>query len=163
MTGLLTVAYAGLVLLATQVFRFHTPVVVAASTLTAAVLFNLPRRRLQRAVNRRFHRLACHGQTAAFAARPKKAWSLSVTQLRHQWMPLPTMMAAPEHRACCDRSPDSAACYPRTARAYSAAFSIRAGSSGGVSRSATLSRDIHAHSVTSSRCGVAWPLPGVRT
>jgi hypothetical protein len=58
MTGLLTVAYAGLVLLATQVLSFHTPVAVAASTLTAAVLFNLPRRRLQRAVNRRFHRLA---------------------------------------------------------------------------------------------------------
>jgi hypothetical protein len=57
-TGLLTAAYAGLVLLATQVFRFHTPAAVAAATLTAAVLFNLPRRRLQRAVNRRFHRLA---------------------------------------------------------------------------------------------------------
>jgi hypothetical protein len=58
MTGLLTAAYAGLVLLATQVFRFHTPVAVAASTLIAAVLFNLPRRRLQQAMNRRFHRLA---------------------------------------------------------------------------------------------------------
>ena len=58
MTGLLTAAYAGLVLLATQVFRFHTPVAVAVAALTAAVLFNLPRRRLQRAVNRRFHRLA---------------------------------------------------------------------------------------------------------
>ncbi len=58
MTGLLTVAYAGLVLLATQMFRFHTPAAVAAATLTAAVLFNLPRRRLQQAVNRRFHHLA---------------------------------------------------------------------------------------------------------
>jgi hypothetical protein len=58
MTGLLTVAYAGLVLLATQVFRFHTRAAVAAATLTAAVLFNLPRRRLQQAVNRRFRRLA---------------------------------------------------------------------------------------------------------
>jgi hypothetical protein len=57
-TGLLTVTYAGLVLLATQVFRFHTPVALAAATLTAAVLFNLPRRRLQRAVNRRFRHLA---------------------------------------------------------------------------------------------------------
>ena len=52
MTGLLTVAYAGLVLLATQLFSFHTPLAVAAATLTAALLFNLPRRRLQRAVNR---------------------------------------------------------------------------------------------------------------
>jgi hypothetical protein len=62
-TGLLTVTYAGLVLLATQVFALHTPAAVTAATLTAAVLFNLPRRRLQRAVNRRFHRLARHGQT----------------------------------------------------------------------------------------------------
>ena len=58
MTGLLTVTYAGLVLLATQVFGFHTPMAVAVAALTAAVLFNLPRRRLQRAVDRRFHRLA---------------------------------------------------------------------------------------------------------
>jgi Na+-translocating ferredoxin:NAD+ oxidoreductase RnfD subunit len=58
MTGLLTVVYAGLVLLAVQVVRFHTPVALIAGTLTAAVLFNLPRRRLQRAVNRRFHRPA---------------------------------------------------------------------------------------------------------
>ena len=35
-TGLLVGVYAGLVLLATQVFRFHTPVAVAASTLAAA-------------------------------------------------------------------------------------------------------------------------------
>jgi hypothetical protein len=58
MTGLLTVAYAGLVLLATLLFRSHTPAAGAAATLTAAVLFNLPRRRLQQAVNRRFRRLA---------------------------------------------------------------------------------------------------------
>jgi len=58
MTGLLTVAYAGLVLLSIQVFSFHTPVAVAAATVIAAVLFNLPRRRLQRVVNRRFHRSA---------------------------------------------------------------------------------------------------------
>ena len=61
MTGLLTVAYAGLVLLATQVLAFRTPVAVAASALTAAVLFNPPRRRLQRAVNRRFHRAQPRG------------------------------------------------------------------------------------------------------
>jgi hypothetical protein len=58
MTALVTVVYAGLVLLATQIFSFHTPVAMVVSTLTAAVLFNLPRRRLQLAVNRRFHRLA---------------------------------------------------------------------------------------------------------
>jgi hypothetical protein len=57
-TGLLTVAYAGLVLLAIQAFAFHTPLAVAAATLITAVLLNLPRRRLQQAVNRRFRRLA---------------------------------------------------------------------------------------------------------
>ena len=58
MTGLLTVAYAALVLLATQVLRFQTPVAVAAATVAAALLFNLPRRHLQRALNRRYHRPA---------------------------------------------------------------------------------------------------------
>jgi membrane-associated phospholipid phosphatase len=54
-TGLLTLAYVAVVMLSTQVLRFHTPVAVAAATLAAALLFNLPRRRLQRTVNRRYH------------------------------------------------------------------------------------------------------------
>jgi len=58
MTGLLTLAYVALVLLAIQVLAFHSPVAVAAFTVVAALLFNLPRRRLQRAVNRHYHRPA---------------------------------------------------------------------------------------------------------
>jgi hypothetical protein len=58
MTGLLTLVYVTLVLLATQVLRFHAPLAVAAATVAAALLFNLPRRRLQQAVNRRYHRPA---------------------------------------------------------------------------------------------------------
>ena len=58
LTGLLTLVYVALVVLATQVLAFHAPLAVAAATLAAALLFNLPRRRLQRAVNRRYHRPA---------------------------------------------------------------------------------------------------------
>jgi hypothetical protein len=58
LTGLLTLVYVALVLLTTQVLRFHTPVAAAAATVAAALLFNLPRRRLQRAVRRRYHRPA---------------------------------------------------------------------------------------------------------
>jgi hypothetical protein len=72
-TGLLVGVYAGLVLLTTQVFRIHTPVAVAASTLAAAALFNPLRRRVQQVVDRRFNRARYDtDQTiAAFAARLK--------------------------------------------------------------------------------------------
>jgi hypothetical protein len=77
-TGLLVGVYAGLVLLATQVLQLHTPVAVAAATLTAAALFSPVRRRVQRMVDRRFNRARYDaGQTvAAFAARLKDAVDL---------------------------------------------------------------------------------------
>jgi len=77
-TGLLVGVYAGLVLLATQVFRVHTPVAVAASTLAAAALFNPVRRSVQRAVDRRFNRARYDADqtVAAFAARLKDAVDL---------------------------------------------------------------------------------------
>jgi N-terminal 7TM region of histidine kinase len=55
-TGLLVGVYAGIVLLATEVLRFHGTVAVAVATLAAAALFNPLRRRVQRMVDRRFNR-----------------------------------------------------------------------------------------------------------
>ena len=77
-TGLLVGVYAGLVLLATRVLSFRTPVAVAASTLAAAALFNPLRRRVQRAVDRRFNRARYDADrtVAAFAERLKDAVDL---------------------------------------------------------------------------------------
>jgi hypothetical protein len=74
-TGLLVGVYAGLVLLATQVLKFHSTVAVAASTLVVAALFNPIRRRVQHAVDRRFNRARYDAEQliAAFAARLQDA------------------------------------------------------------------------------------------
>jgi MFS family permease len=82
-TGLLVGVYAGLVLLATRVLSFHTPVAVAASTLAAAALFSPLRRRVQRVVDRRFNRARYDADriVTAFAGRLKDAVDLdSVTE-----------------------------------------------------------------------------------
>jgi hypothetical protein len=77
-TGLLVGLYAGLVLLATGVLGFRTPVAVAAATLAAAALFNPLRRRVQKVVDRRFNRARFDADqtVAAFAARLKDAVDL---------------------------------------------------------------------------------------
>ena len=81
-TGLLVGVYVGLVLLATHVLPFSTPVAVAGSTLAAAALFNPLRRRVQRAVDRRFNRSRydADAAVAAFPARLKDAVDLDTAR-----------------------------------------------------------------------------------
>ncbi len=77
-TGLLVGVYAGIVLLATRVVSINEPVAVAGSTLAVAALFNPLRRRVQRAVDRRFNRTRydANRTVAAFAATVQDAVDL---------------------------------------------------------------------------------------
>jgi hypothetical protein len=78
-TGVLVGLYAALVLLATRLLSFQTPVAVAASALAAAAaaaaaaVFNPLRHRVQLRVDRRFNRTRYDADqmVAAFAARLK--------------------------------------------------------------------------------------------
>ena len=81
-TGLLVGVYAALVLLATRVLSVHTPVAVAAATLAAAALFAPLRRRVQRAVDRRFNRARYNADqtVAAFSARLGDATDLDTVR-----------------------------------------------------------------------------------
>ncbi len=81
-TGVLIGVYVGVVLLATRVLPFHTPVAVAGATLLAAALFNPLRQRVQRMVDRRFNRARYDADRtiAAFAARLQDAVDLDAVQ-----------------------------------------------------------------------------------
>jgi hypothetical protein len=77
-TALIVGVYIGVVTLVTRVLPFSGPVGVAASTLTAAVLFNPLRRRVQRIVDRRFNRAHydAEASVATFAARLRESVDL---------------------------------------------------------------------------------------
>jgi len=81
LTGLLVGVYTGLVILA-GVLGFSTPPAVAIATLAAAALFSPLRRRVQRAVDKRFNRVRYDAEltAAAFAARLRDAVDLDTVR-----------------------------------------------------------------------------------
>ncbi len=82
LTGLLVGVFAGVVLLATDVLPFSSPVAVAASTLAAAALFNPLRVRIQRVVDRHFNRSRYDAEAivSAFGSRLRDAVDLETVQ-----------------------------------------------------------------------------------
>ncbi len=80
-TALLVGLYAGLVILA-GVLGFSTPPAVAIATLAAAALFSSLRRRVQRAVDKRFNRVRYDAEltVAAFATRLRDAVDLDTVR-----------------------------------------------------------------------------------
>jgi hypothetical protein len=81
-TGLLAGVFVGIVVLATDVLPFSSPVGVAASTLAAAALFNPLRLRVQRLVDRRFNRARYDAEAivAAFTLRLRDAVDLETVR-----------------------------------------------------------------------------------
>jgi len=82
-TALLAGVFAGLILLATRELPVRGSVAVAVATLVIAALFNPLRRRVQRAVDRRFNRSRYDAEAvvAAFTARLRHTVDLDT--LRH--------------------------------------------------------------------------------
>ena len=81
-TGLLVGVFVGIVVLATDVLPFSSPVGVAASTLAAAALFNPLRLRVQRLVDRRFNRARYDAEAivTAFTLRLRDAVDLETVR-----------------------------------------------------------------------------------
>ena len=82
LTGLLVGVFVGIVALTTKVLPFSSPVAVAASTLTAAALFNPLRIKVQRIVDRRFNRARYDAEAivAAFTLRLRDAVDLDTVR-----------------------------------------------------------------------------------
>jgi hypothetical protein len=96
-TALLAGVFAGLILLATHVLPVKGSVAVAVATLVIAALFNPLRKRVQRAVDRRFNRSRYDAEAvvAAFTARLRHTFDLDT--LRHDLVGVTQEAFQPTH------------------------------------------------------------------
>ena len=106
-TGLLIGVFIGIVVLATDVLPFSSPVAVAASTLAAAGLFNPLRLRVQHLVDRRFNRAHYDAETivAAFTLRLRDAVDLDT--VRHELLAAVDGAVQPTYASVWIRPPSS--------------------------------------------------------
>ena len=107
LTGLLVGVFIGIVVLATDVLPFSSPVAVAASTLAAAALFNPLRLRVQRLVDRRFNRARYDAEeiVAAFTMRLRDAVDLDT--VRGELLQAVNGAVQPAHASVWIRPPSS--------------------------------------------------------
>ncbi len=104
-TGLLVGLFVGMVVLATDVLPFSSPVAVAASTLAAAALFNPLRKRVQRLVDRRFNRTRYDAEAigAAFSTGLREAVDLD--SIRRELLGAVGQAVQPAHASLWIRPP----------------------------------------------------------
>jgi hypothetical protein len=104
-TGLLVGVFVGIVVLATDVLPFSSPVGVAASTLAAAALFNPLRLRVQRLIDRRFNRARYDAEAivTAFTLRLRDAVDLDT--VRHELLAAVDGAVQPAHASVWIRPP----------------------------------------------------------
>ena len=96
-TALLVGVFVSIVVLATDVLPFSSPVAVAASTLAAAALFNPLRKRVQRLVDKRFNRSRYNAEAigAAFTTRLREAVELDT--IRNELLQTVGQVVEPVH------------------------------------------------------------------
>jgi hypothetical protein len=96
-TGLLIGVFVGVVVLATDVLPFSSPVGVAASTLAAAALFNPLRRRVQQLVDRRFNRGRYDAEAIVTAFTMRLRDAVDLDTVRHELLAAVNGAVKPAH------------------------------------------------------------------
>jgi ABC-type bacteriocin/lantibiotic exporter with double-glycine peptidase domain len=104
-TGLLAWVFIGIVVLATDVLPFSSPVAVAASTLAAAALFNPLRLRVQRLVDRRFNRARYDAEAIVTAFTMRLRDAVDLDTVRHELLTAVDGAVKPAHVSVWIRPP----------------------------------------------------------